>query len=138
MTGNQAAALRRQYRRMFADTAGDTVTHVTASGTTTDIPAWIWDAEGSLPGVEIDSAGPHNEGHSLVMFHREILAESGVVLVPTDHYLLDGERWDLAKGKAIREKLVPIGGIHALALVVLRPAVERNTGSDGTDFSWQP
>ena len=115
--------------------AGDLVTHVTEGSVETQLLTIMDDAlvgEGLL----VDSAGISDRHSRDLCFLKTYLSANGVSIVATDHFLIDGERWDFVEEVPIKNAANPIGGIQDVVIVRVRRAVELEHSDAGSEWGF--
>ena len=123
---------------MFDLLAGDSVTHITKTGTQTSLYSMMFDwEEARAESLIIDEAGIRNENERYLLFENTYLASKSVTIQPTDTFQIDSEIWQLANKAIIKKKIVPIAGLQSFTLVTVRKAVELNKNTSGT-ISYTP
>jgi len=117
--------------------AGDLVTHVTTGGTQTPLLTIMDDAmvgEGML----FDPAGIRDQNSRDLCFLKTYLTANSVSIEPTDHYLINGERWDYVENVPLKDATNPLGGIQDVVIVRVRRAAELNHSDAGTNWGFSP
>jgi hypothetical protein len=114
---------------------GDPVTWVNADNVETELVCIMSDRWND-DGLVVDGAGLRNVGIRELSFRKELLTEKAVVIDASGHFLINGERWDLAKGDPILEAIVPIAGIQNQLEVRVRRSVELDSTTVVGDWSW--
>ena len=115
--------------------AGDAVTHVTASGTQTQLLTVKVDVSANnkySEGLSVDNAGVMLDEAMELTFLSSYLASKHVTLDVTDHFLINSDRWDYVKEAPIMAFQVPIAGIHNIVTVYVRRAVEQIQSTAGS------
>lgn len=116
-------AIRDEFERVWELIAGDLVTHVTKIGTETQLLTIMDDAlvgEGLL----FDAAGIRDHNTRDLCFLKSYLTANSVTILPTDHFKINGERWDFSEDMPIKDALNPLGGVQDIIIVRVRRATE--------------
>lgn len=128
------AALKKGYDTL----AGDELIHVTSEGVQTQLLVLMYDLEfDRREGLVVQSVGVMNDGIRELIFLKHYLATEGVVLEPTDHWIIDSERWDFIPNNPIMEAIVPMGGLHNMVVCWVTRAAAINQTAQSAEWSWQ-
>jgi hypothetical protein len=129
--------IERAFKELFELIAGDLVVHVTAGGTQTNLLT-IMDDAWYGEGLILDQAGIRDTNSRDLCFHKAYLTAAGVSLQPTDHYLINGERWDYQEDIAIKNALNPLSGIQEIVVIRVRRSVELDGTTAGSTWEFSP
>jgi hypothetical protein len=139
MDAAQIAEIKDGLEQALTLLSGDAVTHVTAAGKETSLLTLRYDVAASskyAEGMKIDNAGLMLDEAQEMSFLTSYLAAQKVTLDVTDHWLINGERWDYVKDAPLLVNQVPIVGIHNIVTVYVRKAVELNASTGSGEFTF--
>jgi hypothetical protein len=138
MRPGQETALRAAIEQAWYARKGSAVMHVTAAGVQTQLTVPVYDLsmnDSDAEGLTIGSAGIQPETTYEMVLLDSYLATRHVSILPTDHYLIAGERYDPIEKEPIQERVVPEGDVNCLIVLRIRRAVELNSSTSGTGFT---
>jgi hypothetical protein len=138
MRADQKAKTEDALERVHNIVSGDSVIWVDKDDVQTALTCRMKDLDSAKSeGLEIDSAGWRMQQSRELSFLKRELTEKEVVIDPSGHFLIDTERWDLAEDESVKTATVPLAGIHNMVEVVVRRAVELNSSTPGTEFTYR-
>jgi hypothetical protein len=144
MNAQELAEIGAAFEDVYEFLAGDAMTLIDPDAEDDegiDLVGIRWEPDtdrSTFEGLEIDAAGMRNQEERNVLFLKSYLVTKQATIVPTKHFLINGDRWDFAKDKPIRTELAPLGGWQGLLMVTIRKAVELNKSTAGTEFTYAP
>jgi hypothetical protein len=124
---------------LFGILAGDYVTYVDADGKEYKDLLCICHnlvAEGRRQGIIVDHSGIREQGILEILFSKDRLASARVNIEPDGYFIIDGERYDFAKGEEIQDRVNSVGGIHNLLIVRVRRAAELIHSAKTSDWDF--
>lgn len=128
-------AIASAFAEVWGLIAGDSVTHVTSSDEETQLLT-IMDDTLVGEGMLFDPAGIRDQDSRDLCFLKSYLSSCGVAIEPTDHFQINGERWDYVENAPIKDALNPLGGIQDIIVVRVRRAVELEHSDAGSDWGF--
>jgi hypothetical protein len=141
MDATDLAEMDAAFTDLFRQLAGDPITTVGSDGQEAEFTGFRWEPDSDtspFEGLQIDASGMRDQQEDLWLLLKSDLAAKSWDLDATDHFIVDGKRWDLSKDKPTRRSLAPLGGWQGLIMITIREAVEINKSATGTAFTYEP
>jgi hypothetical protein len=85
-----------------------------------------------IHGVIVDDSGLRDQVVMEMLFSKKRLAAAGVAIDLAGYWIIDGKRYDFAKGEEVRTKINAVGGLHNLLVVRVRESSEINQTEKGS------
>jgi ornithine carbamoyltransferase len=126
---DQLARIDAAFEKGIFDTlAGDYVNFVDADGVVSeDLLCVLYNLKmENKPGLNVDESGLQDKVMIEMLFSKNRLETAKVVLDVAGHWLIDGKRFDFAKGEEIQDKLNAVGGLHNLIACRVTESTELN------------